>query len=458
MKFHSRLHLVMLVIAGLVVTPMASATNGYFLIGYGAKARSMGGAGVAFPQDSLAAAANPAGMAHVGTRLDVGGEFFNPPRKVGTPDNNTGEFGFGLGTRKSGSNLFLIPSLGFAYKFNRKMSIGFSAIGNGSNTRFNEADNFFDVLANDRHTLGVQILQMQMLPTVAYRMSKNHTIGASLALAAQQFRAYGLGDFAITQFEFSSDPDNLTNRGNDYGYGVGVRLGWLGQFFDKRVSLGVNYASRVYMTKFDKYKGLFAEQGGFDIPENFAIGLAIKPTSKLTIAGDVMMILYSNVASVGNKHATTSIQDACSRPISATQAQCLTPGITPTPRSQALGADDGWGFGWKDSIAYKLGAAYEINNKLTVRAGVNYGKSVVRDDQLLFNLLAPAVVEWHATAGFTYSPTKHSDINFNYLHAFENAQECAAPDCVTLLTQTPGTYVAAELRINTVGLSWSYKF
>ena len=45
---------------GLVLPASVFATNGYFLIGYGTKARSMGGAGVAFAQDSLAAAADAA--------------------------------------------------------------------------------------------------------------------------------------------------------------------------------------------------------------------------------------------------------------------------------------------------------------------------------------------------------------------------------------------------------------
>ena len=37
------------------------ATDGCFDFGYGVKAKGIGGAGVAFPQDSLAPATNPAG-------------------------------------------------------------------------------------------------------------------------------------------------------------------------------------------------------------------------------------------------------------------------------------------------------------------------------------------------------------------------------------------------------------
>ena len=38
----------------------AGATTGYFQHGYGIKAKGMGGVGIALPQDSLAAATNPA--------------------------------------------------------------------------------------------------------------------------------------------------------------------------------------------------------------------------------------------------------------------------------------------------------------------------------------------------------------------------------------------------------------
>ncbi len=45
-----------------LAAPPAHATTGYFLNGYGGKARGMGGAGVAFAQDSMAPATNPTGM------------------------------------------------------------------------------------------------------------------------------------------------------------------------------------------------------------------------------------------------------------------------------------------------------------------------------------------------------------------------------------------------------------
>ncbi|QLQ01512.1 MAG: outer membrane protein transport protein [Thiobacillus sp.] len=40
------------------------------------------------------------------------------------------------------------------------------------------------------------------------------------------------------------------------------------------------------------------------------------------------------------------------------------------------------GFGWKDQTIYKLGVNWGVNERLQLRAGYNYGKSPIPDDQL----------------------------------------------------------------------------
>ena len=70
----------LLLSGGVSLSSIAAATNGYFSHRYGLKAQGMGGAGIALPQDSLAAATNPAGMGLVGNRADVGVDWFRPDR------------------------------------------------------------------------------------------------------------------------------------------------------------------------------------------------------------------------------------------------------------------------------------------------------------------------------------------------------------------------------------------
>jgi len=448
------------------------ATNGYFLIGYGAKSRSMGGVGVAYGQDGLAAAANPAAMADVDAttlRVDAGGELFIPKRGF-VDDSATLESGFpGSGTgvdHQSDSNEFIIPSMGGIYKFNRKLTLGMAVIGNGANTRYDQqvpglpdcmdgntstgtGSTAFNFNCLGSQTAGVSLLQMQILPSVAYKVNKQNTIGASLAIGVQQFRAYGLQAFGSDGLGYTNGKGKLTNEGNDYSYGAGIRLGWLGKFFDERLSLGANYSSKVYMSRFKKYENLFAEQGKFDIPENWTIGLAFKATKKLTIAADFQKIYYSNVASVSNpgpdaKNPTTFFPKGC-KTLSDGSNSCM------------LGQDDGMGFGWQDANIYKIGLNYDYNDTWSFRAGYNYAKAPMPKDQVLFNFLAPAVVEHHATLGMSYRPSKNTEWSFNYMHAFSNTIK--GPTALGPVGGLPvkGENASIDMHINSFGVSFGYQ-
>lgn len=452
------------VLCCLLAPNVSHATNGYFLIGFGAKSRSMGGTGVASASDSLAAASNPAAMAGVKLntmRIDVGGELFNPPRGV-QHDSGTLEAGFpgasGPVEHISNANLFLIPNMGGIYKFNRKLTVGMAAVGAGLGTRYEQnvpgnptclngdtsggpASTFFNFNCLGTPTVGVMLMQMQMLPSVAYRVNKRHAVGASLAIGVQTFRAYGLQAFDALGFAATSG--NLSNEGNDWSYGGGIRLGWLGTFYKGKLKLGANYASRVYMTKFDKYKNLFAEQGDFDIPEHYAIGIAVKPHKDVTVAFDIQRILFSEVASVGN--------------------------LGPDPKSPAnffpvypdgsvgdvLGTDKGLGFGWGDQTVYKLGVNYDYNKQWSFRAGANYGESPVKEEGVLFNMLAPATVELHATLGMSYRPSRSIEWSVNYMHAFENTIKgptVFGPTAAPVV----GENASISMEQNSLGVSFSY--
>jgi long-chain fatty acid transport protein len=307
--------------------------------------------------------------------------------------------------------------------------MGMAVIGGGAGTRYGQAvdpvpgspqsSSFFNFNGRaGRDELGVLLLNMQMLPSIAYEFLRHkkygrHTIGASLAIGISAFRARGLGAFGQDGIKFSGATDKLTDNGVDFAFGSGVRVGWLGRFNKKKLNVGINYATKVYMTPFEKYTGLFAEQGTFDIPEHYAIGVAVKANKKITVAMDIQRINYSNVASIANSGPISDGEggffERC--PEKDTDVtKCFT------------GEGSGLGFGWTDQTIYKLGVAYEHNKKWSFRGGLNYGKSPIPDDQILFNMLAPATVEKHLTFGFSYRPNKQNEFSFNYMRAFNNEQ------------------------------------
>ena len=147
---------------------------------------------------------------------------------------------------------------------------------------------------NNTPALGINFGQLLIAPTLTYKITPNHAIGAGPVIGYQTFRGYGLGLFQ----GFSSDPGNVTNNGNDNAWGVGGQIGYQGHM--GMFSFGLMGRSKIYMDEFDDYAGLFAEQGDFDIPATFGGGIAVHFGSNLTIAADVSRILYGDVKAINN--------------------------------------------------------------------------------------------------------------------------------------------------------------
>lgn len=396
-------------VAGLVLPGAALATNGYFSHGYGLKAKGMGGAATAMADDTMGGANNPASMVWVGNRLDVGIDWFSPKREASRTDATSGT----AFSEKSGSNNFLVPEFGYNHMMSADMSLGVTVYGNGGmNSAYKSGTNTnctglpggsagVNPLCGTGE-LGVNLEQLIIAPTLAYKFNSANSVGVSPLIGYQHFRANGLSLFG--NFGFSSDANNLTNKGHDQATGWGVRVGWLGKISDT-VTLGAAYSSKIDMSKFDKYKGLFADQGDFDIPENYNIGIAFKATPAMTVAVDYQRISYSGVKAIAN--AQNNLLSTA--PMGGTDATRL------------LGGSNGAGFGWGDVDVWKIGLEYQYSNALTLRAGYNHGDNPIKSSDVTFNILAPGVVQDHYTLGATYSLDKSSEVTVSYMHAQEKS-------------------------------------
>ncbi len=397
----------------------ALATTGYFSHGYGLKAKGMGGVGIALPQDAMAPATNPAGLGFVGNRLDFGLDWFSPNRRSEIVGNGAGLSGASDG---SGKKNYFIPEFGISRSFGQNLAIGLVVYGNGGmNTTYNRSP--FTAFAGSSPA-GVDLVQMFIAPTVAYKPNANHSFGVSLNLAYQRFSADGLNSFA----GISSDAANLTNRGDDSSTGWGMKFGWTGKVADA-VTLGATYQTKTRMSRFDKYKGLFAEQGDFDIPETYGAGIAFKATPKLTLAGDVQRINYGDVKAVGNP------------------ADCLFTGAC------LLGQSNGGGFGWRNTTVYKLGASYEWSKDLTLRAGYVTLRQPIPASQTFFNILAPGVVEDHLTFGATWGMSPSTELTIGYMHAFNKKVNGSG----SIPVGFGGGNANLQMKQNSLGVAFGFK-
>jgi long-chain fatty acid transport protein len=398
------------VITALSFVATASATNGYFSHGYSTKNKALGGAGTALPLDSLAASTNPAGMVFMGDRIDLGVSFFNPNReytaKGGTPPPPGCPGGPGCpftlkeGTVESDSNWFIVPSLGANWKINNDSSFGISIFGNGGmNTDYDEATfNFLNPTLPSE--TGVDLMQLFIVPTYARKITPKHAFGISPVFAYQAFEAKGLEIFGA--MGISNNADKLTGNGHDNSYGYGARIGYLGEVLPN-LYLGASYQTEIYMSRLKKYEGLFAEDGDFDIPQNWSVGLAYNATPALTFALDMQKIYYSDIASVGN-----TFNPAFTNCVTGNSSYCL-------------GGSKGMGFGWDDMTIYKFGVQWQSSPDWTWRAGYSYGKQPIPDDEVLFNILAPGVIEQHVTAGVTKKTGDKQELDFTVTRALSNS-------------------------------------
>jgi len=428
------------------------ATDGYFAHGYGMKGKGRGGASTAMASDAFGGATNPATMVWAGDRLDLGLDWFSPKRNAARSGSAGGVID---GSAESGSTNFLIPELGYNKMLSPSMSLGVTVYGNGGmNTdypgdtiaagnpvcaSFNPgATGSYNILCGTGR-LGVDLSQLIIAPTFSMKAAERHSFGISPLFGYQRFKAEGLQGFQ----GFTPNPatfatnNRLTNQGYDTSTGYGLRFGWMGRLSDS-FSVGAAYATRMKMSKFDKYKDLFAEEGGFDLPSNFNAGVAFAVTSKLTLAADYQRINYSEVKSVGNPSTNTG---------NAVAGTGFTVG--------SLGCASCRGFGWQDVNVFKLGIEYQYDPAITLRAGYNHSDNPIQSRDVTFNILAPGVIQDHFTAGLTYALNKSSELTVAYMHAFKKS---VTGSSLYNSFGVPAGNEKIEMYENSLGIAWGWRY
>ncbi len=390
-----------------LTTSHIHATDGYFALGYGAISKGVAGVGVSYYHYSLIGG-NPAGNVFLGKKITFGIALFIPLRQYtisGNPSGLPGTFGLIPGTVDSDSKVFSIPNFGINWIFNEKNSFSIALYGNGGMNTDYPTQTFFD---QSIKTTGVNLAQIFTTFSYSRKLGEKHSIGVSAILAFQIFKAEGLTNFG----PFSSDATKLTNNGTDNAFGGGFKIGYMGEIVEG-LHIGATYQTKVYMGKFSDYAGLFAEQGDFDVPSTWTAGIAYDVSDKLTFMFDVKQIFYSDINSVGNAIDPRALPPAFMNPDGS---------FTPNPNHVGLGEDNGSGFGWDDMTIIKFGLVVKPNDDWTFRGGYSYGKQPIPASEVVFNILAPGVIENHLALGFSRRlGDSHKTLNFSFNYAFNKS-------------------------------------
>ncbi len=407
---------------------IASATNGDNLIAIGPIARSMGGVGVAAPQDAIGAVfANPAAMCFgpycPGTEVNFAGTLFMPTvnAKIIASDGS-------IISAESDKKVYAIPAIGLSVPITNNWRFGLAAYGvSGLGVDYRNTSIESSTLPGSGGTFPLvqgeytQLQIMKFSPSIAYQVNNNLSLGLGLQI-----------DYASLDL----------HHGSSSNYGIGAQVGAIYKATDQ-VTLGLTYITPQEVD----YKNVisFAPLGDFDLklesPQQVGIGISVEPIKNtLLIEVDGRWINWSG----------------------------------------ATGYDD---FDWKDQWVLGLGVQYKPTKQLALRAGYNYANNPVREHNNFvgfdpsapggapttnvqgipfptyyyetFRIIGfPAVAKQHVTVGIGYEISNKFAINAGYTHAFKET----ISETGTSPTSPVPTTLSSSLSEDSIefGITWRF--
>ena len=346
----------------------AYATNGDNLIGVGAISRSMGGVGVAAPQDALSAVfANPAAMCFApycpNSQTQFGGTIFSPTVKATV--NGV--------TVKSEMEPFIIPAVGISAPINDRARFGFGAYGVsglGVDYRNTGLDAGMGPGSGEIFTM-FQV--MKFAPNISYQLSPNFSIGGNIQIV---YAALDLQD------------------GTSHNYTTGMQVGAIYKF--KGTSLGLSYVTgqEVDHERVADLDGLPGNDTlSLESPQNLAAGIAFYPTDGLLIEADVKWYNWADAA--GYKMFDWEDQMV-----------------------YAVGAQYELSSGWTLRAGYNYG-----ESPVKVHESFDDSDMPTFQQEYLRIVGFPAIVETHYTFGAGYDFSDRFATNFGYMKGVSNTIE-----------------------------------
>lgn len=337
---------------------VAHAINGAQLGGNSVRNAAMGGASIALPLDASAAANNPAGMAYVPSSSTLDMQVFE----------GKSEASYVLpGNQLNNHQTIPAPQGGFNWQYAPDLALGLSITGSGSGSDYQRA-------ALPVPGAGVaksKLSTVELIPTVAWKLRDDLAIGLGLTLARQQFSADGVIAPAPVPGGLLPIPGHGTQSTTGTGWRVGVLWKPTTEW-----SVGANYKARTRMGRLKGYDSdmLAYSNGRIDIPEQYGIGVAWQPTSRLTLAADWLRIQWASIKAMQDPN----------------------------------------GFGWKNQPILRLGAAWAVDDRLTLRAGVSSNSRQIGSERAAQNLLVPSVHETAYSAGLSWMMNNDTELSFGY--------------------------------------------
>jgi long-chain fatty acid transport protein len=467
----------------------------------------MAGAATALPQDSLVSASNPAGMAFVGNRLDLGVSFFNPSKRgyEANPDFATqqvpataggmdflADFPAGgfitPGEYESDKDWFLIPSFGYNREIDSRSTIGISVYGNGGmNTEYKDRPVFenFAPAPNQAVVNGFPAFETDngLPPDQGGKIVLD--TGAPVPVPASMIPGSVNGNPGGALTATTPTGVNLeqlfieipyTIKMGDGTQSFGIAPVFAVQSFEAK-GLQPFQAASVAPTKVTNNGknwsyGLGLHLGWYgQVHEQLSLGMSYRTKVWMTDLDDYSGLFAKDgefdIPAMFNfglaykarpdvtlafdyQHIFYNEVDALANSNDLDLSPCF--GATPKP-SFCLGGEAGLGFGWESMDIFKLGVRWDQSEKWKFFGGVSYNTDFLKSNrQALFNVLAPATIRWHLTVGATYVHSEKDEFNLSFAYMPKETLDGTSPDITG--TQTGSIFMEQK----DIEISWSHHF
>lgn len=354
------------------------------VVAFSGKALGMGNTGVAYPQDSLSSAYNPANGACVGNRIDVLAGVAYTPSSATISNNPVPGANNTIYGRRTWNP---VGAFGVNKMITENLSVGVIIYKRVfKKTAYSNSN----PLAGQTKLCHHYERYAGSL-TCAYSLCNCLQLGISLDLNVGTHKVGGLQNFDNPFLTVA--PGKVTNRGYDWNTGVGVTLGALWEIYPE-LKVGLAYRPKTKMSRFHKYKGFIPEKGQVDNLQELLAGISWRALPCLTLAADAQYIWLNQLRATHN------------------------PLVVTDPTLDKLGSKHGSAFGLKSAFVLHVGADYALSDCLIVRAGYFYAKETSRKSQAFFDILWNFPMVHYLTLGATYN-WDCIDIDFFYFHGFE---------------------------------------
>jgi long-chain fatty acid transport protein len=268
-------------------------------------------------------------------------------------------------------------------------------------------------------------------PTVGFRLNDNFSAGVGFV--------YAFGKYSQRRALGQYDSPNASTQLSASGSGIGLNVGLYGRTGDN-LAFGISYRSGV---KLKMNNGTTSASGvpardaalipaatdfttQFNMPSTLSVGVANHITKNLLLTFDFTLTGWSTTDSLRLDVAAT--------------------GNSPARRVTTARR-------YEDALAFRVGAEYQVNPKLTVVGGIRYDETPIRDEYI-----NPEFIDANrlgVSAGLSYQLTPRLALEGGYSFDYGQLRTARANQTIEQVSNVSGTY---RLATNTASVGVAVAF